>query len=158
LVAPELREKFDRQRYLYNQAIWHGRDLEEVKRESLRMVKAWLALDRMATEAGHAPAPPEVIEAVLEDGTVVGIVPDNCAASLAHGEDGRRRVIYTASEIARLLSAWPALAKVKAAFPGATVEAVRDVRDPLDAFSNSHPKLDEPFVEDGLDDFYGMGG
>ncbi len=24
LVSPELREKFDRQRYLLNQAVWHG--------------------------------------------------------------------------------------------------------------------------------------
>ena len=31
LVGPELREKFDRQRYLLNQAIWHG-DLEAVRR------------------------------------------------------------------------------------------------------------------------------
>jgi hypothetical protein len=51
LVGPELREKFDRQRLLFNQAIWHGREVEDVKRESLRMVKAWLALDKAATEA-----------------------------------------------------------------------------------------------------------
>jgi hypothetical protein len=41
LVGPDLREKFDRQRLLFNRAIWHGQDIEEVKRESLRMVKAW---------------------------------------------------------------------------------------------------------------------
>ena len=35
LVTPELREKFDRQRYLFNAAIWHG-DLESVRRESGR--------------------------------------------------------------------------------------------------------------------------
>src|SRR5258708_6557656 len=51
LVGPELREKFDRQRYLLNQAIWHG-ELEEVRRESNRMVAAWLALDRAAESAG----------------------------------------------------------------------------------------------------------
>src|SRR6185369_8406045 len=45
LVAPDLREKFDRQRYLLNQAVWHG-ELEEVRREAGRMVTAWLALDR----------------------------------------------------------------------------------------------------------------
>ena len=41
------REKFDRQRYLVNQAIWHG-ELEDVRRETGRMVNAWLALDRVA--------------------------------------------------------------------------------------------------------------
>ena len=30
MVGPELREKFDRQRYLTNQAVWHG-GLEDVK-------------------------------------------------------------------------------------------------------------------------------
>ena len=48
LVGVELREKFDRQRYLTNQAIWFG-DLESVKRETARMVKAYQALDRAAT-------------------------------------------------------------------------------------------------------------
>jgi hypothetical protein len=50
LVGPELREKFDRQRYLLNQAIWHG-ELEAVRRESGRMVMAWQALDRAAVAA-----------------------------------------------------------------------------------------------------------
>ena len=51
LVSPELREKFDRQRYLLNQAIWHG-ELEDVRREANRMTTAWLALDRAAAAAG----------------------------------------------------------------------------------------------------------
>src|ERR1700761_9713547 len=67
LVSPELREKFDRQRYLLNQAIWHG-DLEQVRRESGRMVSAWLALDRAATTAGQQPLSPQVWEVPLEDG------------------------------------------------------------------------------------------
>jgi hypothetical protein len=48
IVGPELRDKFDRQRYLYNQAMWHG-ELEDVRVQSERMKKAWLALDRQAT-------------------------------------------------------------------------------------------------------------
>jgi hypothetical protein len=51
LVSSELREKFDRQRYLLNQAISHGK-LEDVRRESGRMVKAWMALDRAAESTG----------------------------------------------------------------------------------------------------------
>ena len=56
LVGPELREKFDRQRYLFNQAIWHG-ELEAVRREANRMVVAWQTLDRAATAAGKGVTP-----------------------------------------------------------------------------------------------------
>ena len=64
LVSPELREKFDRQRYLLNQAIWHG-ELEAVRRESLRTVKAWLALDAAATAANKPPLQPLVWEVAV---------------------------------------------------------------------------------------------
>jgi hypothetical protein len=57
LVGPELREKFDRQRYLLNQAIWHG-ELEAVRRESGAWSCAWQALDRAAAAAGKAPLAP----------------------------------------------------------------------------------------------------
>ena len=76
LVGPELREKFDRQRYLLNQAIWHG-ELEDVRRESMRMVKAWLALNAAAEAAGKLPISPHVWEVALGDGSVAAIVPDN---------------------------------------------------------------------------------
>jgi ectoine hydroxylase-related dioxygenase (phytanoyl-CoA dioxygenase family) len=58
LVSEELREKFDRQRLLYNQAVWHG-DLEDVRPQSKRMVKAWRALDKAAEEAGAARPVPD---------------------------------------------------------------------------------------------------
>src|ERR1700749_2246308 len=74
LVSPELREKFDRQRYLFTQAIWHG-DLEAVRREAGRMVNAWQALDRAATDAGKQPLSPLVWEIPLDDKTVAAIVP-----------------------------------------------------------------------------------
>jgi hypothetical protein len=72
--------------------------------------------------------------------------------------DGRQIQVYTASEIGRLLAGFPALAKAKAAFPGATVTAVRQVSDPLDAFHDSRDGLDAPFVEDSLDDVFPVGG
>jgi hypothetical protein len=63
LVGPELREKFDRQRYLLNQAIWHG-ELEAVRREQphgRRMAGAgpgrgcrWQAADLAAGLGGAA--------------------------------------------------------------------------------------------------------
>lgn len=151
LVGPDLREKFDRQRLLFNQAIWHGKELEDVRTQSMRMVKAWLALDKAATEAGKGKADPRFIETVLADGTVAVILPDNVPAEAVGGDDGRKRVIYTASEIARLLDGYPGLAAIKAQFPGATVTAIRTKGDPLDAFDDSKGGLEAPFREDDLD-------
>src|SRR5215217_4223708 len=129
LVGPELREKFDRQRLLFNQAVWHGQDLEQVHRESDRMATAWRTLDRAATEAGKQPAPAEFIECPLPDGTVAVIVPDNAPAEAIQA-DGRSVGVWLASEVGRVLAAFPALSKAKAVFPGATVTAIRPIHDP----------------------------
>lgn len=143
LVGPELREKFDRQRYLLNQAIWHG-ELEDVRRESMRMVKAWLALNAAAEDAGKLPISPHVWEAALEDGSVAAIVPDNDHAHAVVAE-GRQVAVYTLDEIARFLSVYPAIAKAKLTFPGATVTAVRrSVDDPLLAIHDTQADLNDP--------------
>jgi len=132
LVEPALREKFDRQRYLLNQAVWHGKDVESVRREAGRMVKAWFALDKAATAAGKAKLDPLVWEVPLEDGTVAAIVPDNFHAERVNAES-RRVHVYTLEEIARLLHGYKGLAKIKMEFPGATVIAVRrNAQDPLE--------------------------
>lgn len=157
LVGPELREKFDRQRYLFNQAIWHG-DLEQVRREAGRMTTAWLALDKAATAAGKQPLHPQVwevaaVDPVLSDDDptraayVIAIVPDNASARHVIAE-GRKVTVYTMEEIGRILANYPELAKVKNTFPGATITAVRrSVDDPLDAIADSKVGLDDP-VED----------
>lgn len=142
LVGPELREKFDRQRYLLNQAIWHG-ELEDVRRESQRMVKAWLTLDREASAAGKAPLAPQVWEIALAGGCVAAIVPSDEHARHVNAE-GRQVAVYTLDEIGRLLSNYPDLAKVKLAFPGATVTSVRrSIDDPLDAVHDTSRPLDD---------------
>jgi len=82
LVSPELREKFDRQRYLFNQAIWHG-ELEAVRREAGRMVNAWIALDHAAESAGASKLSREVWEIALADGSVAAIVPDDSMPRLS---------------------------------------------------------------------------
>ena len=86
LVSPELREKFDRQRYRLNQAIWHG-DLEAVRREASRMIAAWVALERAAVAARALVMSPEVWEVRLEDGSVAAIVrsPEEAHAVVASG-------------------------------------------------------------------------
>jgi hypothetical protein len=142
LVPPELREKFDRQRYLLNQAIWHG-DLEAVRRESQRMVKAWLALDNVAKEAGKAPLQVWVWEVTLADGTVAAIVQSDADAASVDAA-GRAVRVYTLEEVGRLLSAFPQVAEVKATFPGASVTAIRkQVDDPLDNIPDSERGLDD---------------
>ena len=142
LVLPELREKFDRQRYLFNRAIWHG-DLEDVRRESNRMVNAWLALDREAVAAGKLPLSTQCWEIALADGSVAAIVPDNDHAHAVIGE-GRHVRVFTLDEIGHLLSAYPEIAKAKVDMPGSKITAVRrSVDDPLDGFRDSDKPLDD---------------
>lgn len=131
LVDPSLREKFDRQRYLTSQARWEG-DLEDVRREAARMVKAWKALDKAATDAGAEVLDPAIWEVALENGTVATIVRDPQLANRVLAE-GRRVNVYTLDEIAHMISQLPALIKAKEIFPGATVTKTKTkVTDPLD--------------------------
>jgi hypothetical protein len=134
LVGVELREKFDRQRYLFNHAIWHG-ELEEVRTHSARMASAWRALDRAASQDGHQALSPDVWEVVLEDGTVAALCRSNLEAS-AVVSSGRAVNVFTLAEIGRLLSGFPAIAKIKDAFPGASVTGVR--AEPDDPLMNVH--------------------
>jgi hypothetical protein len=130
LVSTELREKFDRQRFLTSQARWKG-DLEDVKRESQRMVKAWKALDKAAEESGAEILDPAIWEVCLDDGTVATIVKEPHMANRILAE-GRRINVYTLEEIAMLLSHYKDVLAVKLAFPGAEVTQTKTrVTDPL---------------------------
>lgn len=144
LVGPELREKFDRQRYLLNQAIWHG-DLEAIRREAPRMITAWQVLDRAAVAAGATELDPEVWEIALEDGSVAALVPSpQHISAAAKTVEGRLVKVYTLDEIARLLSGFPGIAQAKVIWPGATVTAVRkSVGDPLDGIADTRADLDD---------------
>lgn len=131
LVSTELREKFDRQRYLTAQARWLGQ-LEDVRREAKRMAAAWRALDRAAEEAGAKVLDPAIWEVALEDGTVATIVRDPQMANRVLAE-GRRVNVYTLEEIAHMISAFPGVAKAKEVFPGAEVVRTKTrVDNPLD--------------------------
>jgi hypothetical protein len=146
LVGTELRERFDRQRYLFNQAIWHG-TLEDVKREAARMAKAWRALHAAAKEAGHRPIGAEVWETTFSDGTVVALVR-TCAEAHKVIADGRKVVVYTLDEVRTLLEGSRLVNVVKATFPGATVERASAVPgEPLNAFSDSRAELDKIWDE-----------
>jgi len=146
LVNEKLREKFDRQRFLFNAAIWHG-DLEAVRQESLRMITAWQALSRAAEAAGEPLLAPEVWEVSLADGTVAALVrtPEDAHAVVA---SGRRVTVYTIGELAILLDNYRAVTEVKITFPGSTVESIRrDIPDPLDRIRDGvslDETLDDP--------------
>lgn len=143
LVGPELREKFDRQRYKFNQAIWHG-ELDDVRREAGRMVKAWEVLDREAASAGKTPLDLLVWEVPLKDGTVAAIVPDSDHAHRVASE-GRHVSVYTLDEIGRLLELAPGVIRAKLTFPGATVTAVRrNAEDPLNDVHDTAWPIDDP--------------
>lgn len=143
LVSVELREKFDRQRYLLNQANWHG-DLEAVRVQSARMVRAWTALDQAATIAGKTRLDPDLVwEVTLGNGSVAAIVPDAAHAGSVHA-DGRQVAVYTLDEIGRLLTNASDVTRAKQIWPGATVVGVpRTVGDPLDAIHDTAAGLDD---------------
>jgi len=152
LVDAELREKFDRQRFLLNQALARG-ELEDVRREAQRMATAWRALDKRATATGQKILPPTVWEVALPDGTVAAIVrePELAQDVLAEGRDVR---VYTLEEIGELLHGFPALVKAKAIFPGATVERIQQYRgDPLDAMPDFLAPIDGVIGEKSEDGF-----
>jgi hypothetical protein len=142
LVPPDLREKFDRQRYLLNRAINKG-ELEDVRREAQRMVNAWLTLDRAAFGANASLLSPNVWEVGLPDGSVAAIARNGAEAG-AVAASGRKVAFYTLEEIARLLEAFPTLVKAKLEFPGCEVSAAKQtIGDPLDGIHDTTPELDD---------------
>lgn len=156
LVTAEWREKFDRQRYMLNQAIWHG-DLEAIRQQAIRMASAWHKLDLIATAAGASRLDPDAVwEVALDDGTVAAIVPDVSHMGRVRAE-GRNVAVYTLDEIARLLSLNRATVAAKQVFPGAmVVGAPRDIRDPLDTMADTQQPLEAALYDDVLDDVLPM--
>ena len=142
LVDTVLREKFDRQRYLVNQALWHGQ-LQDVIMQARRMITAWQVLDRAAAAAGRPELDTQVWEVALPDGAVAAIVRDPHQAGKVAAENRDVRV-YTLNEIGHLIHNFPELSKAKIVFPGATVEKVKTrVSDPLQAISDSKAPIDD---------------
>ena len=145
LVGPELRDKFDRQRYLTNQAVFHG-GLEDLKQQCQRMVKGWNALDRAADALGLERCPPEAWDIVGASGTVHVIVRTRDDAK--DYRMGRERVsIYSLEEIAVILDALSPLEAFKEAFEGAEVISLRkSVGDALDDVADTQSALDDDIL------------
>jgi hypothetical protein len=149
LLAPaDLREKFDRQRFLTQKAIELG-DLAEVKNECSRMAKGWAALNRHALAIGASQRPAEQWETVLGCGTTLVVVKTSEEA-LRASLGGRKAVVVSLGEVAKLFEAHQDLLMAKLAFPGAEVVRV-DTRkeDPLRAISTSLANLDDDIDDIG---------
>ena len=133
LVNGQMREKFDRQRYLMAQSRWEG-TLEDVKRESQRMVTAYNALDAAATAAKAAPVDAQVWEVVVPSGMLKGSVlaivkNDEAMAKVA--AEGRNVIVVTLDEVARIIGYDHDTLMVKQTFPGAQIEAATAPVDPM---------------------------
>ena len=124
VVGGDLRDRFEKQMDLLNEAIDKMQDVEHQVDVTLRGVAA---LEQAAIAAGVQPLKGEWIEGNMPDGRVLAIVPNDYEVSRVK-RDNREMVVYSVTEIGRLLADWDAVKTVdavKAVFPGATVEKVR---------------------------------
>ena len=126
LVGDALRIKFDAQKAKLDAAIATDEEAY-VRAQAEGMRRAWLALDRAATESGAQPLAPEVWECVLPaSGEVVSIVRTETEAHHV----ARESEVWTLAEIAVLIERLGTdVRQVKRTFPGSAVVEVRD-RDP----------------------------
>jgi len=132
MVEPKIRELFDRQRYLYLQALWEGQ-LEDLKREGRLMIKALRRCDELASAAGKKPVHPSVWEVTLDDGRVAAIVKEPEALQFV-AADGRYVVVYDLEEIGKLLPYLSDVCAIKEVFQGSEVVKVASkVKDPFAA-------------------------
>ena len=151
---PALREKFDKQRFKFNAAIWHG-DLAELQREAQRMINAWMALDRAAEAAGASELDPLIWETTMSDGTVLALI------RTFHDlkgiiQEGRQVVSYTLEESGRDPGTLPGDHRSQGNPSWRHGEVIRrDIGDPLDGIRDGRR------LEDTLDDAlptFGQGG
>jgi len=123
LVPPDLRERFDEQRQLLNDAVWGG-DAVETQIQGAALERGWRALDKAATEAGTKPLDPVIWETRIGD-RVLAIVQTTAEAHAISG-DGRAREVWTMEEIGRVLVAFSQqVGEAKQVFPGCEIVDVR---------------------------------
>jgi hypothetical protein len=126
MVSDVLRIKFDAQQAKLDAAIATDQETY-IRAQAEGMRRAWLALDRAATDAGAEPLAPEVWECVLPaTGEVVSIVRTEAEAHHV----ARESQVWTLAEVAVLIERLgDEVRQVKRTFPGSAVVEVRD-RDP----------------------------
>lgn len=124
VVGGDLRDRFEKQMLLLNEAIDKMEDVEHQVDVTLRGVAA---LEQAAIAGGVQPLSGEWIEGNMPDGRVLAVVPNDYEVSRVK-RDNREMVVYSVDEIGRLLAEWDegkAVDAVKTVFPGATVEKVK---------------------------------
>lgn len=102
--------------------------LARIETDAAILRRGWLALDREATEAGAQPFD-QSAWSLMVNGMPAVIVRDQAAAATVQALDPHRTV-YTLDEVGILIATAlkqiaPAVADVKAEFPGATVTAIK---------------------------------
>lgn len=127
----ELARKMRSQLAKYNDAVWTG-TLEDVQVHGPAVVRGYQALERAFLGAGHLPLDwSQVVEAPLEDGSVLAVVADIAGYKPAPG-DARAIIAIPAEVVAELWSEQErkTLSAMAQRFPGCAIETVR--RKPLE--------------------------
>ncbi len=118
-----MRERFDRQAALFNEAVFTN-DAKAVRRHGEGMRKAWLALDKYASDCRFCRIDPTIWEIDGPDG-VIAVVRTNPEA-YAVVREGRAVEVWTLDEVARVIAAHrDTIGEAKRVFPGAEVIDVR---------------------------------
>lgn len=130
IVAPELAGRFGSQREKFERAV-QARDQDALAIETPRMINAWRALDRAATEAGATTHPADVWQFEIDGRPAALMRDDTGAEAYAKANPGTR--VWTLDEIARVLGAeyLRLVHSAKDVFPGATVTAIKPPRSEM---------------------------
>ena len=120
LVSEYLRNKFDQQRNLLDEAI-KSNDAARIAKQSEGMRRAWVALDQVATADGHRPLPEAVWTAKHKSGDIVTVFRDDAQLVDIAAAGG---VSFTLEELVKLIPAEVLVAKRE--FHGIKVTDVRD--------------------------------
>jgi len=125
-VPTEWRIKFERQQAKLDMALEGATEAREQLAQLGGMRRAWEKLDEVAEASGAVPAPAEVWEVPLEDGSLAMILHDERDwTKVSEMAKGRQAKVYTLNEIGHMINHYGEVAKVKEVFPGAEVKAIR---------------------------------
>lgn len=109
-------------------------DANQVKHRVGVCLRGLGRLEDLARAAGHKPNPPTWWETIMPDGRVLRVVREWPEGSMAiaateTAADGRKVVVWSMEEVARIVGSYGAANVVKDTWPGATVTKVRTVTE-----------------------------
>ncbi|MDA1091480.1 MAG: hypothetical protein O3A85_14375 [Proteobacteria bacterium] len=119
LVDNHLRQLFDQQAALFNEAVF-ANDLKSIREHGEGMRRGWVALDQAADQSGAKPLDPDIWEVNGPDGVIV-LVRTNPEAH-AVVREGRAAEVWTLDEVAKIIgNLRRTVGEAKRVFPGAQV-------------------------------------